>query len=134
MGYDKPNATVTAAYLGIYDKNLARVALTANITAALPETHNAGGQMAVFDLSTSVSLAAGSYYVAILIKGTGTTVPYIAATNWGPSSTTSGAKAADVNGVHRWLQTTSTTLTTLPTTLTLAGMADSQTCYWAPLG
>ncbi|MFD7106083.1 hypothetical protein [Streptomyces celluloflavus] len=134
MGYDKPNSTLTAAYLGIYDKTLARVAQTANVTSSIPETHNIGGQMAVFNLSAPVSLAAESYYVAILIKGTGTTVPYIAATNWGATATTSGAKAADVNGVHRWLQTTSTTLTTLPTTLTLAGMADSQTCYWAALG
>ncbi|WP_165484764.1 hypothetical protein, partial [Streptomyces kasugaensis] len=124
----------SAAYLGIYDKNLARVAQTANVTSSLPETHNIGGQIAVFNLSASVSLVAGSYYVAILIKGTGTTVPYIAATNWAATATTSGAKTADVNGVHRWLQTTSTTLTTLPTTLTLAGMADSQTCYWAALG
>ncbi|GGY65706.1 collagen-like triple helix repeat-containing protein [Streptomyces xanthochromogenes] len=134
MGYDKPNSTVSAAYLGIYDKNLARIAQTANVTASIPETHNVGGQMAVFPLSASVALAAGSYYVAILIKGTGTTVPYLAATNWGASATTSGAKAADINGVHRWLQTTATNLTTLPTTLTLTGMADSQTCYWAALG
>ncbi|MFF0630394.1 collagen-like protein [Streptomyces sp. NPDC004296] len=134
MGYDKPNSTVSAAYLGIYDKTLTRVAQTANVTASLPETHNAGGQMAVLPLSASVNLAAGSYYVAILIKGTGTTVPYLAATNWGATATTSGAKAADVNGVHRWLQTTATTLTTLPATMKLTDMADSQTCYWAGLG
>ncbi|MFF2807469.1 collagen-like protein [Streptomyces sp. NPDC058000] len=134
MGYDKPNSTVSATYLGIYDKTLARVAQTANVTASLPETHNAGGQMAVLPLSASVNLAAGSYYVAILIKGTGTTVPYLAATNWGATATTSGAKAADVNGVHRWLQTTATTLTTLPATMKLTDMADSQTCYWAALG
>ncbi|MFG2226938.1 hypothetical protein [Streptomyces sp. NPDC048644] len=134
MGYDKPNSTVTAAYLGIYDKNLKRVAATANVTAQLPETHNAGGQLAVFNLATAVALPAGSYYVAILIKGTGTTVPYIAATNWGSSATTSGAKPIDINGVYRWLQTTSTTLTTLPATLTLGGMTDGQTCYWAAIG
>ncbi|MFE7316400.1 hypothetical protein ACFU7T_25410 [Streptomyces sp. NPDC057555] len=134
MGYDKPNSTVTAAYLGIYDKNLTRVAQTANVTAQLPETHNMGGQLAGLPLSAPVSLAAGSYYVAILIKGTGTAVPYLAATNWGATSTTSGARAADVNGVHRWLQTSSTTLTTLPASLKLTDMTEGSTCYWAGLG
>ncbi|WP_165485012.1 hypothetical protein, partial [Streptomyces kasugaensis] len=124
----------SAAYLGIYDKNLARVTQTANVTAQLPETHNMGGQLGAFDLSAPISLAAGSYYVAILIKGTGTTVPYLAATNWNASATISGARAADINGVHRWLQTSSTTLTTLPATLKLPDMAEGQTCYWAALG
>ncbi|RLU85893.1 hypothetical protein CTZ27_26365 [Streptomyces griseocarneus] len=134
MGYDKPNTGVTAAYLGIYDKNLARVATTANVASSLPETHNVGGQMAVLPLSAPVSLAAGSYYVAIMIKGSGSSVPFLAATNWGASSTTSGARAADVTGVHRWLQTTSTVLTSLPTSLTLADMAEANTCYWAGIG
>ncbi|GAU67694.1 hypothetical protein SSP35_05_02610 [Streptomyces sp. NBRC 110611] len=134
MGYDKPNGTVSAAYLGIYDKSLKRVAATGNIASQLPETHNIGGQLATFALSAPVNLAAGSYYVAILIKGTGTAVPYLAATNWGATSTTSGAKPVDVNGVYRWLQTTSSTLTSLPATLTLGGMAEGTTCYWAGIG
>ncbi|MFG3176579.1 hypothetical protein ACGFZC_16145 [[Kitasatospora] papulosa] len=134
MGFDKPNSTVTAAYMGIYDKDLKRIAVTSNVSTSIPEVHNVGGQMASFNLTAPVTLAPGSYYVAILVRGTGTTVPYLAATNWGATATTSGAKAADVNGVHRWLQTTSTSLTTLPTTLTLAGMNDGMTCYWAGLG
>jgi hypothetical protein len=134
MGFDKPSSTVTDAYMGIYDSAFQRVATTPNIKALFPEVHNVGGQMATFSLSNSVSLTAGSYYIAILIKGASTTVPYIAATNWGSTATTSGAKAADKYGVHRWLQTTSTTLTTLPTSLTLSGMADGSTCYWAGLG
>ncbi|MER6102405.1 hypothetical protein ABT115_08760 [Streptomyces sp. NPDC001832] len=134
MGFDKPNSTVTSAYMGIYDKDLTRLALTADIKAMFPETHNTGGQMATFNLTNSVSLNPGSYYIAILVKGPGTSVPYLAATNWGSTATTSGAKAADVNGVHRWLQTTSTTLTTLPTSLTMVDMADGMTCYWAGLG
>ncbi|MFK0296677.1 phage tail protein [Streptomyces sp. NPDC090442] len=134
MGYDKPNSTVSAAYLGIYDKNLARVAQTGNVTSSLPETHNMGGQLATFNLSTPVNLAAGSYYVAILIKGTGTAVPYLAATNWNASATISGARAADINGVHRWLQTSSATHTTLPAALRLTDMTEGSTCYWAALG
>ncbi|WP_411144728.1 hypothetical protein [Streptomyces sp. x-80] len=35
--------------------------------------------MAVFSLSASARLPVGSYYVATLIKGTGTAVPYTAA-------------------------------------------------------
>ncbi|MEU7046030.1 hypothetical protein AB0A77_33940 [Streptomyces varsoviensis] len=134
MGYDKPKSTVSTAYLGIYDKNLKRVAQTANIPSALPETHNIGGQMAVINLPAPVDLAAGSYYVAILIKGAGTTVPYLAATNWAGNGTISGARPVDTRGVYRWLQTSSTTLTTLPATLALADMTDGQTCYWAGIG
>lgn len=135
MGYDRPNSTVSAAYLGIYDKDLKRIAATGNVAAQLPETHNIGGQMALLPLSASSSLAAGSYYVAILVKGTGSAaVPFLAATNWGATATTSGARAADVNGVHRWLQTSSTALTALPASLTLDGMTEASTCYWAGLG
>ncbi|MFE7120775.1 hypothetical protein ACFU99_35635 [Streptomyces sp. NPDC057654] len=134
MGYDKPKSTVTAAYLGIYDRDLKRVAQTASVISSLPETHNIGGQLATFNLTAPVQLAAGSYYVAILIKGTGTTVPYLAATNWAGNGTTSGARPTDTRGVYRWLQTSSTTLTTLPTTLALADMTDGQTCYWAGIG
>ena len=134
MGFDKPNSTVTSAYMGIYDKNLTRLGITASLVTAFPEVHNIGGRMASFPLANSLSLAPGSYYIAILVKGAGTTVPYLASTNWTGTSTTSGAEAADLNGVHRWLQTSSTTFTTLPTTITLADMADSTTCYWAGLG
>ncbi|MEX2984584.1 collagen-like protein [Streptomyces sp. C36] len=135
MGYDKPNSTVTAAYLGIYDKDLKRVATTANAAASLPETHNIGGQPASFSLTASVSLAAGSYYVALLIKGTGTNaVPFLAATNWNATATTSGARVADTTGVYRWLQTSSTALTNLPAALTLADMTEASTCYWAAIG
>ncbi|MFC5720379.1 hypothetical protein ACFP1Z_09415 [Streptomyces gamaensis] len=134
MGYDKPNSTVTAAYFGIYDKDLKRVTSTASSAAALPETHNIGGQLAPVALPTPVSLAPGSYYVAILIKGTGTAVPFLAAANWAGNSTISGARAADANGVHRWLQTSSATVTSLPEQLTLADMAEASTCYWAGLG
>ncbi|WP_344122395.1 hypothetical protein [Streptomyces blastmyceticus] len=135
MGYDKPNSTVSAAYLGIYDKNLARVAATANVTSSLPETHNIGGQTAVLPLSATVSLAPGSYYVAILIKGTGTAaVPLLAATNWAATATTSGARVADATGVYRWLQTSSTTLTSLPASLALGDMTEASTCYWAAIG
>ncbi|MFI9202638.1 hypothetical protein [Streptomyces sp. NPDC053048] len=134
MGFDKPNSTVTDAYLGVYNSALQRLATTPSLKAAFPETHNIGGQMAAFSLSNSVSLSPGSYYIAILVKGAGTTVPYLAATNWGASSTTAGAKAADVNGAYRWLQTSSTTLTSLPASLTLGDMADGMTCYWAGMG
>lgn len=134
MGYDKPNSTVIGAYLGIYDKSLARLAATANVTSSLPETHNVGGQTAVLPLSASVNLAAGSYYVAVLIKGAGSAVPFLAATNWTGTATTSGARAADVNGVHRWLQTSSTTLTALPAQLAPGDFTEASTCYWAGLG
>ncbi|WKK26886.1 hypothetical protein QZH56_15570 [Streptomyces olivoreticuli] len=135
MGYDKPNSTVTGAYLGIYDKALTRVAATANSAASLPETHNIGGQPATFTLTTPAALSAGSYYVAILIKGTGTAaVPYLAATNWAGTSTTSGARVADGNGVYRWLQTAATTLTSLPASLSLGDMTEASTCYWAAIG
>ncbi|MEW2581471.1 hypothetical protein [Streptomyces syringium] len=81
-----------------------------------------------------MSLSAGSYYVAVVIKGAGTAVPYLAATNWTGTATTSGAKAADTAGVYRWLQTSSTSLTSLPATLTLGDMAETNTCYWAAIG
>ncbi|MFD7236467.1 hypothetical protein ACFWAT_14315 [Streptomyces syringium] len=134
MGYDKPNTGVTAAYFGIYDQGLRRVAATTNAVASIPETHNIGGQMAAFTLSSPANLSVGSYYVAILIKGAGTAVPYLAATNWAATSTTSGAKAADTAGVYRWLQSSSTSLTSLPATLTLGDMAEANTCYWASIG
>lgn len=134
MTFDKPNSTVTSAYMGVYDSSLQRVAVTPNLSALFPDTRNVGGQMATFNLTSPVNLTAGSYYVAILVKGSGTTVPYLAATNWGSTATVSGAKAADVNGVHRWLQTTSTILTTLPVSLLMSDMADGNTCYWAGLG
>ncbi|MFI1182620.1 hypothetical protein ACH4UT_24115 [Streptomyces sp. NPDC020799] len=135
MGYDKPNSAVTGAYFGIYDKDLKRVAATANAVASLPETHNIGGQPAPVALPASVSLAAGSYYVALLIKGTGTNaVPFLAATNWTASSTTAGARVADTTGVYRWLQTSSTTLTGLPASLSLGDMTEASTGYWAAIG
>ncbi|MFF4738772.1 hypothetical protein ACFY2W_23245 [Streptomyces sp. NPDC001262] len=133
MGYDRPN-TNASAYFGIYDKDLKRVAQSANAAQTLPETHNIGGQLGPVPLTAPVSLSPGSYYVAILVRGSGTSVPFLAATNWGPASTTSGARAADVTGVHRWLQTTSTTLTTLPASLSAGDFTEASTCYWAGLG
>jgi hypothetical protein len=97
--------------------------------------HNVGGQIAKFTIP-SVSLTAGYYYVAILIKASSTTsTPFLAATNWGSTATTSGAVGASTSGVQRWLQTSSTSLTSLPAAgaLTTASFVESTTCYWAAI-
>jgi hypothetical protein len=135
MGYDKPNTTTTNAYFGIYDKTFTRMSATTNQLAQLPEVHNVGGVIAKITIP-SVALAAGTYYVAILIKASATTAtPYLAATNWSGASTISGAVGPDTNGVHRWLQSSSTAYTSLPTTgtLTAASFQEAQTCYWAAI-
>ncbi|KAB7834074.1 hypothetical protein FRZ00_30915 [Streptomyces mobaraensis] len=134
MGYDKPNSTVTTCALGIYDRSLRLVGQAPAAAATLPEVHTVGGQLAPVPLASPVALAAGSYYVAILIRGSGTTVPYLATTNWGATATTSGAQAVDRNGVSRWLQTKSTTLTSLPASLASSDIGEGQTCYWAAIG
>ncbi|MFI0739353.1 hypothetical protein ACH4PU_14875 [Streptomyces sp. NPDC021100] len=134
MGYDKPNSTVTTCALGIYDRSLRLVGQAPAAAATLPEVHTVGGQLAAVPLASPVALAAGSYYVAILIRGSGTTVPYLAATNWGATATTSGAQAVDRAGVSRWLQTKSTALTSLPASLASSDIGEGQTCYWAAIG
>ncbi|MEU8704215.1 hypothetical protein [Streptomyces sp. NPDC048565] len=136
MGYNKSATTLTNAYFGIYDSEFTRLSATTNQMAQLPEVHNVGGQIARINLTSAVSLSAGYYYVAILFRGTSTTsAPYLAATNWTGSETTSGAVGVSTSGVHRWLQSTSTSYTSLPTTgtLTSASFAETQTCYWAAI-
>lgn len=140
MGYDKPNTTLTGAYFGIYDSSFTPLSRSSDARSQLPEVHNIGGQIAKITIP-SVSLAAGFYYVAILVKGATTASPYLAATNWTPvgttasKETTSGAVGASTSGVHRWLQTSSTSLTSLPAagSLTAASFAESTTCYWAAI-
>ncbi|KAA6220605.1 collagen-like protein [Streptomyces albofaciens JCM 4342] len=135
MGFNKPSSGVTAAYMGIYDTALNRIATTANLASTWVEEHRIGGSLTPYNLTAPVQLDAGGYYVAILIKGSGTSVPYLAAANWAPSTgTVSGPRQVTTSGVYRWLQTSSTTLTSLPATLRLADMAEANTCYWAALG
>ncbi|MFS0697748.1 hypothetical protein [Streptomyces nitrosporeus] len=137
MGYDKPNSTTTNFRFGIYDAAFALKAQSnGDQRLQLPEVHSVGGQMAKLTLSAPVSLAAGMYYVALLVKTSAVTAtPYLAATNWGTSTTTSGAVAVSTSGVHRWLQSTSTALTALPAsgTLTAASFTEATTCYWAAI-
>ena len=133
MGYDKPNTTTTTAEFGIYDAAFNLLATTGNALAQLPEVHNVGGQIAPLTLSTPVALAPGHYYVAILIKGTTTATPYLAATNWTGTAVTSGAVGPSTAGVHRWLQTSDKSLTTLPGTLAVGDFTESTTCYWAAI-
>ena len=137
MGYDKPASTTTNFRFGIYDSAFTlKASSNGDQRAQLPEVHNIGGRMALLNLSAGVSLAAGMYYVAILMKTSATTAtPYLAATNYGSTATTSGAVAVSSSGVHRWLQSTSTTLTSLPASgvLTAASFAEATTCYWAAI-
>jgi hypothetical protein len=137
MGYDKPNTTTSNFRFGIYDSAFTLKAQSnGDQKAQLPEVHNIGGAMALLNLTAGVSLTAGHYYVALLVKTTATTAtPYLAATNWGASATTSGAVAPATSGVQRWLQSTSTAYTALPAsgTLTAASFAEGQTCYWAAI-
>ncbi|MGC0427603.1 hypothetical protein RKD32_003958 [Streptomyces sp. SAI-195] len=139
MGYDKPNSTLTGAYFGIYNSAFVPLSRSADARSQLPEVHNVGGQIAKITVP-SVSLAAGFYYVAILVKGPTTASPFFGATNWTPvgtatKETTSGAVGASTSGVHRWLQTSSTSLTSLPAAggLTAASFAEATTCYWAAI-
>ncbi|RDG37971.1 hypothetical protein [Streptomyces corynorhini] len=135
MGYDQSASTTTNVRFGIYDASFAlRASSAGDQKAQLPAVHNIGGQMVKLNLSTGVSLSAGLYYVAILVKVSATTAtPYLAATNWGATSTTSGAVAVSTGGVHRWLQSSATNLTALPAsgTLTAASFTEATTCYWA---
>ncbi|WP_326700195.1 hypothetical protein OG909_24675 [Streptomyces sp. NBC_01754] len=135
MGYDKPNSTTSNFRFGIYDSSFTlRAQSNGDQKAQLPEVHNVGGQMVKLNLSAAVSLAAGLYYVAILVKTSATTsTPYLAATNWGATATTSGAVAVSTSGVHRWLQSSATNLTALPASgaLTAGSFSESTTCYWA---
>lgn len=137
MGYDKSKSTTTNFRFGIYDSSFTlRAQSNGDQKAQLPEVHNVGGQMVKLNLSAAVSLAAGLYYVAILVKTSATTsTPYLAATNWGATATTSGAVAVSTSGVHRWLQSNATNLTALPASgaLTAGSFSESTTCYWAGL-
>ncbi|MGW9280711.1 hypothetical protein ACWGSA_00770 [Streptomyces diastaticus] len=134
MGYNKPSSTVTGAYFGIYSSSYAPLSRSGDVKAQLPEVHATGGEIARITIP-SVELSAGHYYVAILVKGTGTNVPYLAATNFAATSTVSGAAGASSSGVHRWLQSSSTAFTSLTNvgTPTAATWADGQTCYWAAI-
>ncbi|MFD9146196.1 hypothetical protein ACFWDF_02835, partial [Streptomyces diastaticus] len=132
MGYDKPNSTVTNARFGIYDASFKLLSSSGDAKAQIPELHNIGGALARITIP-SVALPAGLYYVAILVKGTAAASPYFAATNWAGNATTAGAVAPSASGVHRWLQTSATNLTTLPDTLTPASFTEAQTCYWAAI-
>ncbi|NEA19807.1 collagen-like protein [Streptomyces halstedii] len=134
MGYNKPSSAVTGAYFGIYDASFAPLSRSGDVKSQLPEVHNVGGQIAKITVP-SVSLPVGFYYVAILVKGTTTNVPYFGATNWNNTGTISGAVGPSASGVHRWLQSSSTTYTNLTGvgTITAATWSESTTCYWAAI-
>ncbi|MFJ3339992.1 hypothetical protein ACIPT3_02225 [Streptomyces diastaticus] len=134
MGYNKPSSTVTGAYFGIYSSSYAPLSRSGDVKAQLPEVHATGGEIARITIP-SVELSAGHYYVAILVKGTGTNVPYLAAANFAATSTVSGAAGVSSSGVHRWLQSSSTAFTSLTNvgTPTAATWAEGQTCYWAAI-
>ncbi|MEV7422881.1 hypothetical protein [Streptomyces sp. NPDC091212] len=137
MGYDKPNSSTTNFRFGIYDRDFVPRALSnGDQKAQLPAVHNIGGQMVKLTLAAAVDLAADLYYVALLMKATATSAtPYLAATNWGATATTSGAVAASTAGAHRWLQSSATNLTALPAAgeLTAASFTEATTCYWAAI-
>ncbi|QKW51680.1 hypothetical protein [Streptomyces buecherae] len=131
MKYDRAASGLTTAHLGLYDASLTRLATTGDVAAQWPAEARIGGSLTRWDLPAPLSVAAGGYYVAVLLRGTGTAGPYLAATAWVQAAAVSSAKPVTTSGMYRWLQTSSTTLTSLPSTLALGEMTEGTTCYWA---
>lgn len=116
-------ATLTAAqnFVGLYDSTGARVALTADQSAAWTTT---GEKNAAF--TSPYAAAAGTYYLALLSNGTTPIGPM--RTN--PSPTSAAAINHGLsNATGRWA-TGPTAQTTLPASITMASRTLTHLTFW----